>query len=119
MKYFSPEHKLLLLLYKIHNRVVGVFERFVTNDVFDVEKAKNVFAERGVSRTRLNTAVRALVSAGFADVRGITAAGIEKVGLIESERVSEIQRLGLNDFFTGVTGNFNQADMDELNNKEY
>ena len=119
MLYLSPEAKLLRLLGKVYNRVPGVFERFVTDDAFDVEKAKDVFADRGINRTRLQTAVQAIVGDGFANSNGITAAGIAKIASIEAERLLEIQRLSLQDFFSGVTGRFDQAAMDELNAKDY
>lgn len=117
MQYFSPEHKLLSLLLKVHNRVPGVFERFVTDDVFDVEKVKAVFQERGVSKVRLQTAVQTLVGAGFANAQGITQAGISKIQAIETERALEANRLGLVGF--GASGNPSQALIDELNAKDY
>lgn len=114
MLYHSPEHKLLRLLWKIDQRVVGVYERFVTDDVFDPEKAKDVFAERGISRTRLQTAVQTLVGARLANAQGITQAGRDKIAQMETSRRTRITELGLTEDL-GSTSVYDETKITELN----
>lgn len=120
MKYLSPEHRILKLLWKFNQNRLVVKDRFMTDGDIDPQKVKDIFVSQGMKPLEARDAFLSLVAQGFANLRGhITLAGLKQMSDMEVAKEIEVDRLGLREFVSKGIGTPNDATLLELTNKEY